>query len=318
MFRQPHSHHRVGFTLVELLVAIAIIGILIALLLPAVQYARESSRRVTCSNNLKQIGLAMQMHHDALRVLPPGGIDGKSVTPAHRKFKVSPPLEHGWAVFLLTYMEQDVLASKYRLDRDWRAPENQLVRETHLPVFLCPSTVENRRVDAHSSGGFKWQAACGDYGVNNSVYQGLYKAGHIDWDTYRSNDGMMEVNKVQTFADARDGLSNTMWICEDAGRPDRYRTRGKQFIAPKVITGAGWADRENAFITHGYNLTGVNFPGPCGVNCTNSNEIYSFHRGGAYCLFGDGSVHFLADDIHMRTLAAFITRKAGEVVGKID
>src|SRR5687768_14877758 len=104
---------RKAFTLVELLVVIAIIGILIALLLPAVQAAREASRRSQCSNNLKQIGLGLHNFHDVRGYLPPGGLNGATVTPAHKQLNIPANLNHAWSVFILPYIEQDALWDQY-------------------------------------------------------------------------------------------------------------------------------------------------------------------------------------------------------------
>src|SRR5262245_268971 len=111
-----------GFTLIELLVVIAIIGILISLLLPAVQAARESGRRTSCSNNLHQLGLALQLHHDTRQFFPPGTTNGMS--------------QHA---LLLPFMELSVLSDKIDWNVPYNDPANDLVRTTIVPSFLCPS-----------------------------------------------------------------------------------------------------------------------------------------------------------------------------------
>src|SRR5262245_4228022 len=117
--RSLPSRRRQAFTLVELLVVIAIIGVLVALLLPAVQSAREAARRMQCSNNVKQVMLAMHHFHDANLVLPPGAVRGATATVAHTKFSLPVNIKHGWAPFILPFMEQKPLADKYRWDLDW-------------------------------------------------------------------------------------------------------------------------------------------------------------------------------------------------------
>src|SRR5437868_10402130 len=104
------SSRRSGFTLVELLVVIAIIGVLVALLLPAVQSARESARRMQCTNNIRQIGLALHNFHDTNLTLPPGSITSGTTSNAHTKFNIPTNVIHGWAVFIYPYMEQKALS----------------------------------------------------------------------------------------------------------------------------------------------------------------------------------------------------------------
>ncbi len=308
---------RPAFTLVELLVVIAIIGVLVALLLPAVQAARESARRTACTNNLKQLGLAHHNFESARQYLPPGGISNSTAAAVDTvRIQLGIPIttprtEHGATQFLLPYVEQQALYDQYRWDRDWRAPENTLVRETQLNVMQCPSTPNRNRLDSFTSGGFTYQAACGDYAVNNAINTALFPLNLIDSASNSFPDGVLVVNQPLRFAEVTDGLSNTMLWCEDAGRPTRYRT-GKKISG--TCSGGGWADRDAEYITHGYTYDGVNVPGPCAINCTNDNEIFSFHPGGAMCMFGDGSVRFFSQSIDIRIIGRFITRGAGEPI----
>lgn len=306
------KERRTAFTLVELLVVIAIIGILVALLLPAIQAAREAARRTQCRNNLKQIGTAMHQFHDTFGHLPPGGVSGSSSSDAHQRFKIPVNLLHGWTVFLLPYMEQQAVYDQYRLDRDWRDPLNRAARETDLPVMKCPSTPDGRRVDTQTIGGYgSVTAAVTDYGVNNAVSTTLYGLGLIDVESYNRPRGVMQVNELQRFPDISDGLSNTSWIMECAGRPAAYRAGN--VLVSGTISGAGWANRDNEYITHGYTSNGASSPGNCAVNATNNNEIFAFHPGGAQILMGDASVQFLSKDVDIRVVGRLLTRMAGEV-----
>jgi hypothetical protein len=152
--------------------------------------------------------------------------------------------------------------------------------------------------------------------VINAVDTGLVTANLVDaYSTTTTSGstplhGVMRVNQLQRMAEVTDGLSNTIFIVEDGGRPPLYRT-GSKYIGGRV-SGAGWADRDNEGIMHGENNAGTGSPGPCAINCSNDNEIYSFHPGGSLVLAGDGSVHFLSKAMDIRIVARLITRSAGE------
>ena len=313
---------RRAFTLIELLVVIAIIAILIGLLLPAVQKVREAAARSQCLNNGKQIALALHNYHDANGYFPPGAVTNDAArTRLGVPTTVSPKPLHGWAVWMLPYIEQENMFRQYRKDKDWRAPENQPVVATPVKTFQCPSAPNAGRFATGTFNGSPYQAAAGDYGVDNAINSALRSGAYAPPNNLIddlggaavSYLGVMRVNEFQRIADMLDGTSNTIFICEDAGRPARYRA-GKAVSG--TVSGAGWADRDNEYITHGFTADGVSSPGPCPINCTNDNEIYGFHPNGAVCVLGDGSARLISQNTSIRVVGRLITRAGGEVVGE--
>src|SRR5262245_53738281 len=132
--RITKSNRRVGFTLIELLVSIAIITILLALLMPAVQRARESARRVQCANNLHQAVVALHNFHDVHKHLP------SSVREPGRP-------RQGWPLYVLPYLEQSQLFNAYNFEFSWLDPKNSTVSATQIELFLCPSSSRENRLD---------------------------------------------------------------------------------------------------------------------------------------------------------------------------
>jgi prepilin-type N-terminal cleavage/methylation domain-containing protein len=304
---RPFARRQHAFTLVELLVVIAIIGVLVAILLPAVQSAREAARRMQCSNNVRQIMLSMHHFHDAYLVLPPGAVRNASpLTAAHSKFNIPANVKHGWAPFVLPFMEQKPLADKYRWDLDWSHATNLPVVETHVKTFICPSTPEQKRYDVPRS-------AVSDYGVlNGAAAADLNPLGLIDPGTNAVNGhGVMKVNEIIRFAEITDGTSNTFWVDEDAGRPKRYRRGLKLQTAVQNGNASAFSDT-NEHVIHGATASGNPLVGPFAINYSNEDEMFSFHPAGVMAGFGDGSVRFLRDDISMKIAAALVTRGGGE------
>jgi prepilin-type N-terminal cleavage/methylation domain-containing protein len=302
-----------GFTLIELLVVIAIIAVLIGLLLPAVQKVRESAARTSCQNNLKQIGLGLQNYQSATGYFPPGAIDPGSATAAPsaigKKVGISANgVYQGWAAFILPYIEQTAIASQYSINISW---EKQAIISSPVKLFTCPSVPggPNRTV-SKTVRGTSVTAAMSDYGPNNGYSTTLESAGLVDVATMAT--GVLQVNQTWSVPEIRDGSSNTSVIAEDAGRPDRWQA-GK-LISVGTQTDGAWADRDNEYITHGFTLDGVTTPGPCHTNCTNNNEVYAFHSGGANHVFADGSVHFITTKMDIRLFVKFLTRSGNDIV----
>jgi prepilin-type N-terminal cleavage/methylation domain-containing protein/prepilin-type processing-associated H-X9-DG protein len=311
---------RFGFTLIELLVVIAIIAVLIGLLLPAVQKVREAASRLTCQNNLKQIGLGIHNFYDSQKYLPTSNRPPSNSTNSPRQ---------GWFIFLLPYVEQGNLYTKYDFTFGWQTPVNLPVTSAPLKLVQCPSAPNPpSRQDADPSV-TPWTpvVACGDYAALNGVDPRLVSAGLAD----KAGLGFLPKNMKVTFADVDDGLSNTIAVAESAGRPQLWRLGQPVSAPPTTYTnGGGWSRPASDITLNGLTADGVSSPGPCAINCANgevtatypdpyfgtngNGDIYAFHSGGANCLFGDGSVHFIAQSVNIRVLAALVTRGGGEAV----
>jgi prepilin-type N-terminal cleavage/methylation domain-containing protein/prepilin-type processing-associated H-X9-DG protein len=287
------SSRRPAFTLIELLVVIAIIAILIGLLVPAVQQIRESANRTQCTNNLKQLGLALHAHHDTYRGFPPA--------------KVTVPRTHGWAPYLLPFLEQVPLYRQYRFDRNWdHAATNDRdpggPNSARLALLLCPSAPDGR-VGTRNRG-------LTDYSPINQITRPnpfVTKMPPSDptW------IGVLGLNVRRRIAAIRDGTSNTFLMAEDAGRNQTWLM--DQMVSSGGSTGA-WANPGNSIVVSGFNPTTGTSPGPCAVNCSNNNEVYAFHPGGANALFGDGSVRLLRAGTDVNIIIALTTRARGEIV----
>jgi prepilin-type N-terminal cleavage/methylation domain-containing protein len=305
---------RRGFTLIELLVVIAIIAILIGLLLPAVQKIREAANRMKCSNNLKQLGLGLHNFEATYGFFPPGAVTNSTsvaATQTRAKLGITTRTFHSWTPFVLPYIEQDNLYRQYNLNANWYDAANQAVRETPLNLMVCPSTPRAAgRFNQRTIGGVLVKAAPGDYAPDNAYGTALEGLGLVDVTVI--NDGIMEVNVALGIPEIRDGVSNTLLLSEDAGRPDRWRAG--RLVAANAQNDGGWADRDNEYITHGFTADGTTSPGPCHTNCTNDNEVYSFHPGGANHVMGDGSVRFIKASMDIRLFVKLITRAGDDVV----
>lgn len=303
---------RSGMTLVELLVVMTIVSLMVGMTLPALQQVRESSRRTQCSNHMRQVGLGMHRFHEVRGFFPPGAIaSGTSFAARSVKRRMGVPegVEHGWQVFLLPYIEQQALFDQYDLSADWRDATNGAARQQEIPVFQCPSAPNRTRFDVvNSSIWGEIIASVTDYGACSAVDPRLFHRGWIDEASRRTPQGVMRPNVISSMADILDGTSNTLWIAEDAGRPERLAARHLRLSGR--ATGGGWADRQNEFVIDGYSPSGLESPGPCPINCSNNNEIYAFHPRGALGSFADASVRFLSEETEMRVVACWVTMRA--------
>lgn len=332
-----HSTPR-GFTLVELLVVIAIIGILVALLLPAVQSAREAARRIQCSNQMKQICLATLTYHDAHNEFPPvkyigaplSASPGDTVTDSGGiQGKVPQTVDHGTFPFLLDQLEQTAMADQYNFNVSWnyegegvaarRNPgfNRSLVDRSPIPFLLCPTT-PNRDPNT---------AVC-DYAISQRVsptasdISDLLSTGVIsrrgdylsvlalrlvkDVDGDGNFDLGVDKQLPARIRDTTDGLSKTFMWFEIAGRPTVYEENKEESATSTNSHGQNWADSSNEFWVH-------HSCGDALFNCNNLEEIYSFHVGGAVFGLGDGSVQYITESIDPEVFVNMHTRDEGDL-----
>ena len=278
---------RRAFTLVELLVVIAIIGILVALLLPAVQAAREAARRTACLNNVSQVGLALHNFEFHFESLPPG------VTNPEGPIRNEPKGSHvGWIVSVLPYLEQNVLASKFDVAAGAYADANSLVRSTPIPTLMCASSpVPYQRDDAAPA---------------RSDYAGCYHdiEAPIDVD----NNGLLFLNSKVRYAEIQDGSAMTILVGEALTNPESL----------------GWVSGTRATLR---NTGAIEKPRPYlpsnAPDSENSGEASgslsvggfgSYHPGGLNIGFADGSTRFFSQSIDPQILRRLGNRADGEII----
>lgn len=204
-----------GFTLVELLVAMSITAILVALLLPAVQTVREAARKVSCQNNLHQIGIGLHSYHNVHASLPTGCVEwrGWNHPPTHRQF--------AWSAMLLPFVEQQPLYNQIDWSVPYDAAENEAAADTTVPTYLCPSEPAAGQQPGHISFG------------------GLYGERIVD---SQPDDGLFLYDIAIRFRDIRDGLTYTLAVAEDTGGPDTQWINGRNVfvVAHGINDASAW------------------------------------------------------------------------------
>lgn len=309
---KSRSVQRSGFTLIELLVTIAVISVLIALLLPAVQSAREAARRTQCLNHLKQIGLALHNYHDLYRQFPPACIRPSGFEDNGRDHPRTT-----WAISILPMMEQANLYQTYNADVDSTHMDNVEVTSAVIPSYRCPSDPYNVELFQPLLGIFYSQ---GNYAAN----YGSASWGVSFWKDRRYR-GVMGQNQGLSFRDVQDGTSNTVCVAEIRAQPSARDNRG------------AWA-----FSAAGACMVGLDCDRSCqGVNGDSSSDWIpycdstvnrldcsfqnsgesnagprSFHHQSAHVALSDGSARSLSESLDKDVIRRLFTSADGEVVGE--
>lgn len=316
-----------GFTLVELLVVIAIIGILIGMLLPAVQAVREAARRTACQNNMRQMGLGILNYESGIGELPPSGYT--------EGFSRTNQLDFSWIIHILPFAEAnnmfdaidfDVVTMPTSGGRGFHAVNFAALQNSPLPMIVCPSS-DMEQVDSDNS----------TEGIVRSFYTGIHGAtrdengdGEIDdadADVSGSlglifDNGAFQRNTQLSLAALTDGTSNTMmigeqsdWLLDENGE----RVDERSDCSHSILLGYAPVDQRI------YNMTVVRYainhrdnesPG-IQDNCGRNTPLTSPHTGGINAVYGDGSVHFLPDTTNINVLFNLCDRGDGQVIGDL-
>jgi prepilin-type N-terminal cleavage/methylation domain-containing protein/prepilin-type processing-associated H-X9-DG protein len=340
--------HRRGFTLIELLVVIAIIGVLIALLLPAVQAAREAARRSQCVNNLKQLGLAIQNYNDVNGSLPPSSTSGFPAGVSMNNFSMK--------VRILPFMEQTMLFNAFNQSLAYNVAQNGTATSTIVSGFLCPSDANKISRGMGSYAGHDFA----DTNYANNLGTCVTLTGNLQMDGPAYTIGSNLFGPPVTLALVVDGTSNTaMWSETLIGTGNTYGDRTSMWISPDTFNWSGTisptmsgtiygtlaqlaancqaSTKLGTFKTLGfsysYEMVGVgggyshintpnkkmcmfsnNNADPPGSSISSLIGPNSYHSGGVNVAFMDGSVHFIKDSIAQQTWWSLATMKGGEVL----
>ena len=313
---------KTGFTLIELLVVIAIIAVLIGLLLPAVQKVRDAAARLQCTNNLKQIGLAMMNYESTYRMFPAGYLDNMATVGGNPIVSSlqnpvqnpTPIIGWGWGALILPYLEQETLYKSININSiamNNTSAAAIAFRKTVIKGFLCPSDDTGLNTFTISTSG-------GNFEVAKSSYAGVNGQEELAAIDCAVGSGMFLRGRGVSIAEVTDGLSNTLFVGERS-------SKSKPATLPGVCTwvGAlpgGYLDDETpALFVLGHTGTPSDAHKPNTPQSNNGffhvEDYTSKHSGGVNFLFGDGSVRFITDSIDGQTWVKLGTRQGGEVPG---
>ncbi len=330
---------RRGFTLVELLVVIAIIGTLAALLLPAIQAAREAARCAQCKNNLKQLGIACQAYASVHGGFP---------------LLYSSSNQPGWVTEILPYFEEGNLLAQYDYSQPWFDAINAGAVTQRLPVLECPtSPVEHiytatdpafagksaNPLTTFTTASIDYFAIAAASSATAPKAPSMIPAGYFhvypNAPTTRDLSGAFGPQSkspvLRRLGQITDGLSRTAMITEMSGRPWLYLAGGVKIPGvnfPSYVSGSsvdvmdnipldyGWGAwaHNNNFNVGTWSSDGTMQGGPIAINSSNYRGVYSFHSAGAYATFADGSVHLLSEEIDPVVFFALVTVRGDEVL----
>jgi prepilin-type N-terminal cleavage/methylation domain-containing protein len=316
------SKKRTAFTLIELLVVIAIIAVLIGLLLPAVQKVREAANRTKCTNNLKQLALAMHNYHDTRKVLPPG-----SRRKVNDRNYVGPGEwydDHGWYSQIGPFIEQDNWYHLINFEKSFSDAVNDQARRFEMPVFACPDDGLKHNEWPSDT----WARIRGNYVVNfgNTNYGQTTKAGVL------FGGAPFGIYKSSPFGDITDGLSNTLLMAEiitvgDTGTnwggplSDFSTSLGGQTFEAWLTPNSPTFDEVARVCPPHSALNGIPGCNLIGDNSTTPDQSLaarSKHPGGVHASLCDGSVRFISNNISLATWRALSTARGGETVDMSD
>ncbi|WP_417731894.1 DUF1559 domain-containing protein [Rosistilla oblonga] len=328
---------RSGFTLVELLVVIAIIGILVGLLLPAVQAAREAARRMSCSNNMKQIGLALHNYHDVHRTFPVGAFFNK----------------HGsnWRALILPFIEETAAHDQINFETGgfWAhdvatQSNNPIFSSLRIAGYVCPSSphgvtnIGDIPLSQHASTGntsmvMDYVGVSGATPDLNGRTSACTADNIVSGGTY-CNNGMMTVYFNKRFRDCTDGTSNTLIIGEQSGN-----VNGKEASANPLGGWHGWVNNSgeqmlenmslssfSSLAAYAGGITTVRYspnafwksgaPSSASSQYEVNTILNSFHPGGIHGLLTDGAVRFVSETVELDTMIKLSIRDDGQVLGE--
>ena len=310
------SDPRRGFTLIEVLVCVSIMALLIGLLLPAVQAAREAARRLHCANNLKQIGLALHNYHTFHNAFSPGYVSG---TTAGAPSTAETGNGWGWGAMILAHAEQSPLSSALNFDLQITDPGSMTARSTSIGVFLCPSTV------GFGPASFHYYKPLAGLPSDLATSQYVASAGQFEVSGSPSrNNGVLYRNSSVGLGDITDGASSTLMVGERSRNVADATWVG---VVPngvvanaRACTAPGWlfqvcGDTRSMVLAHtGPDPKEGNVVGVPNSLDAGASSYWSLHPGGCNFLLCDGSVRFVKGGIDPSIFGSLASKSGGEIV----